>query len=176
MEADLGEAMKTVDELVTKLAIESNADVSNQKVRNAIAKDQGLRTSFATAGNSGKIITNYLTLKPPKLLYVYSVEMIRDRSANAPAVKVRKFEDRKVIQILERELAALRPDNDGITRWVTDGDLIWSTKRLFQQVSQGTRVIRITHAPPQQTSATSTRPVKLSHGWTSQFPSIMRST
>ncbi|KAI7233300.1 hypothetical protein KC330_g5451 [Hortaea werneckii] len=71
-------------------------------------------------------------------IHVYSVEMIRSSSQNnAPVLVKRKADKLSVIDVIKTQSLPQHlshADPNGVPRsdyWVTDGDLIWSTKPLF---------------------------------------------
>ncbi|RMY25585.1 hypothetical protein D0867_00630 [Hortaea werneckii] len=103
-----------------------------------IAREFGLRTELASKASKPNIRTNFLTMKWPSQIHVYSVEMIRLFLQNNARILVKRQADKLSVmdviktQSLPQHLSHV--DANGVPRsdyWVTDGDLIWSTKPLF---------------------------------------------
>ncbi|KAI6794376.1 hypothetical protein KC361_g5639 [Hortaea werneckii] len=103
-----------------------------------IARKYGLRTELASKASKPNIRTNFLTMEWPSHIHVYSVEMIRSSPQNAAPVLVKRQADKMLVmdviktQSLPQHLS--HADAKGVPKsnyWVTDGDLIWSTKPLF---------------------------------------------
>ncbi|KAI7256874.1 hypothetical protein KC352_g11097 [Hortaea werneckii] len=102
-----------------------------------IARKFGLRTELASKAPDPNIRTNFLTMTWPSQIHVYSVQMIRDYLQNHARILVKRQADKLSVmdviktQILPQHLSVVA---NGVPRsdyWVTDGDLIWSTKPLF---------------------------------------------
>ncbi|KAK0280678.1 hypothetical protein LTR54_006703 [Friedmanniomyces endolithicus] len=102
-----------------------------------VSKSFGLRTSFASkAHDHSKVSTNHLSMRWPKEIHVYAVEMIRtNRSSTAPVTVKKNVDKRMVIEMLKNTHYAhylnSSGGNDRALKWVTDGDLIWSVVPLF---------------------------------------------
>ncbi|KAI7155980.1 hypothetical protein KC349_g6588 [Hortaea werneckii] len=103
-----------------------------------IIRKFGLRTEFASKSSDPNIRTNFLTMTWPSQIHVYSVEMICSSSQNnAPVLVNRKADKLSVMDVIKTQSLPQHlshADPNGVPRsdyWVTDGDLIWSTKPLF---------------------------------------------
>ncbi|KAK6412864.1 hypothetical protein LTR81_013153 [Elasticomyces elasticus] len=116
-------------------------DVSSmdEKARNAalqqITHKFGLRTGFANQGQESHVYTNHLKMDWPKEIHVYSIEMIREYVANAPVYVKKNIDKREVIRVITTnhwsQFLGDAPGNIRRSKWVTDGDLIWSVVPLF---------------------------------------------
>ncbi|KAI6842795.1 hypothetical protein KC340_g7368 [Hortaea werneckii] len=103
----------------------------------------GLRTGFASKAPKPNIRTNFLTMTWPSQIHVYSVEMVRSYLQNNARVLVKRQADKLSVmdvittQSLPQHLS--QAGANGVPRsdyWVTDGDLIWSTKPLFHATDE----------------------------------------
>ncbi|KAI7380752.1 hypothetical protein KC328_g12615 [Hortaea werneckii] len=103
-----------------------------------IARKFGLRTELASKASKPNIRTNFLTMTWPSQIHVYSVKMYRPSLQNNARILVKRQADKLSVmdviktQSLRQHLSHV--DANGVPRSdyrVTDGDLIWSTKPLF---------------------------------------------
>lgn len=125
-------AMLQIDAHAEKFKDESET-ADDFKLRN------GLRLGFGALEDGCEVVTNYLELRPPPVIHVYSIESIRERVEDKK-VLVRKFEDRmKILDILKTHLPGLRKNQK---KWVSDGDLIWSTEKLFDADKPSQKVVK----------------------------------
>ncbi|OTA23725.1 hypothetical protein BTJ68_14024 [Hortaea werneckii EXF-2000] len=104
---------------------------------------RGLRTEFASKAPKPNIRTNFLTMTWPTQIHVYSVEMVRSfLQNNAPILVKRQAEKLSVMDVIRTQSLPQhlsRRGANGVPRsdyWVTDGDLIWSTKPLFHATDE----------------------------------------
>lgn len=125
-------ANAAIDQYARRLARSNGINVSgpNNPNLDVLKRESGFRPQFAQTRHgerSGAVITNFLELTAPPVIYVYRLEMIRFRNptTNNP-VLVAKMADKK--WILEQLVPHVAPlgANSGF-HWVSDGDLIWST-------------------------------------------------
>lgn len=126
LSVDGNEAIRKIDAFVEKHVKESKGSKTEQGVINELA----LRRTFASGHNKREIVTNYMNISLPDKLFVYKVEMIRAKPTNAPNILVKRFAD-KIAVIESIATTTGHPLNTNITKWVTDGDLIWSRDRIF---------------------------------------------
>ncbi|GAB1728399.1 hypothetical protein NU195Hw_g1702t1 [Hortaea werneckii] len=98
----------------------------------------GLRTELANKAQTPNIRTNFLKMTWPSQIHVYSVEMVRSfLQNNAPILVKRQADKLSVMDVISTQSLPQhlsQRDANGVSRsdyWVTDGDLIWSTKPLF---------------------------------------------
>ncbi|KAI7242394.1 hypothetical protein KC352_g14694, partial [Hortaea werneckii] len=103
----------------------------------------GLRTELANKAQTPNIRTNFLKMTWPSRIHVYSVEMVRSfLQNNAPILVKRQADKLSVMDVISTQSLPQHlshKDASGVPRsdyWVTDGDLIWSTKPLFDATDE----------------------------------------
>ena len=125
---------------LTNVTLPPEGSKEEEAALTKIAKKWGLRTGFAKV--EGKDVeTNHLTMSFPSKIYVYEIEMIRDFDQNGNPNRVAKQADKLLaLEVMRRQpLASGRPaalhfrlGSAVLTNtWVSDGDLIWSLRPLF---------------------------------------------
>ncbi|KAF2483953.1 Piwi domain-containing protein [Neohortaea acidophila] len=126
LSVDGNEAIRKIDAFIDKRFKESKGSKKEQDIINELA----LRRTFASGQSKREIVTNYMNISLPAKMYVYKVEMIRAKPTSAPNILVKRFADKNaVIESIARTTGHAL--NANITKWVTDGDLIWSRDRIF---------------------------------------------
>ncbi|KAI7552892.1 hypothetical protein KC331_g1590 [Hortaea werneckii] len=137
---DQDKVRQNVDQVVKNIAALEDVTLGGipPEECDRIIRKFGLRTGFASKAPDPNIRTNFLTMTWPSQIHVYSVEMIRIYLQNNARILVKRQADKLSVmdviktQILPQHLS--HADANGVRRsdyWVTDGDLIWSTKPLF---------------------------------------------
>ena len=106
-----------------------------------VKAEHGLRTAFATPDANAMVVANFLDLRHPARFGVYEIDMIRQFDSQNRAIRVHKFADKmKIMELLRATCPSLSNSN----KWVTDGDLIWSTARLFDSSNESTGQVYLT--------------------------------
>ncbi|KAK6382466.1 hypothetical protein LTR65_010843 [Meristemomyces frigidus] len=111
-----------------------NIDDSSTKPLAAEMYDRGLRTELGKEGRPTQVLTNFLKISHrPNFIFVYKVILVkewRDESEEGEDKAVyikRKFDKEALFDTIKASL--LRLVNSSC--WVTDYDMIWSSKPLF---------------------------------------------
>lgn len=138
---DPKKALEAIDQHAKKLALRTQYESSAVAVRSPVSADavsitnlkykEGLRIAFGMKGQAMNVATNHLELTLPSRIYIYKVEMIRKFFAvdDLNNVVVARSADKKlVLAKLQQMVPELKKTP---RRWVSDGDLIWSTELLW---------------------------------------------
>ncbi|CAK4034178.1 hypothetical protein AC578_9531 [Lecanosticta acicola] len=128
---DLQKALRDANAYASTLAR------SNDQCRLSKAKaDNGLRTSFFAPDTTASVAANFSTVNLPQNVYVYKVEMVRAYTEKASTILVKRSTDRKaVMRVLHTQANLVLELQLTPKTWVTDGDLIWSTRALFSSAN-----------------------------------------
>ncbi|RMY71806.1 hypothetical protein D0863_04911 [Hortaea werneckii] len=115
----------------------------NSQAQHYTKNELGRRTEFASNAPKPNIRTNFLTMTWPTKMHVYSVEMVRSYlQNNAPVLVKRQADKLSVMDVIRTQSLPQHLSHkgaNGVPRsdyWVTDGDLIWSTKPLFHATDE----------------------------------------
>lgn len=134
-------SFNTQDVSPEQLIVTSKADnIKDKSAANARSLtehmfNRGLRTEFGTSGEPKEVLTNFFKITHrPAFLFVYKLTFVRrwykDDDGVDKAVYVKnKVEKRALFDQMKNRPALADLVDEAF--WVTDYDMIWSTKRLF---------------------------------------------
>ena len=122
------------DEMVLESRVQHPKDLKDTSTNSILdhMHKHGLRTGFGTDGDrESEVLTNYLEItERPALLFVYKIILTRCWDEEGKPVYVKNKFDK---QGLFEHMKTLLPQLNTSTCWVTDYDMIWSTKPLFHE-------------------------------------------